>query len=686
MSDEHFQPVTEEIKVRHSVSDLDRKKFLSNSRISLDETTRSTSLFRNRSSLDFENRKRESANISLNITQPSSRIMQIFSPKRKVIHVRNMSRKSFERREEPQTPEFELQEKKSLDENSHTEEEEMEDLPELEEPEELSTTIGLNNKEDSFRTLSKNYRERFRLDPRFYFFLHLCWIIFVGIFGGTLVYLFELSNSRITFVDSIFTTFSAVTVTGLFVINFPVFLFSSKVVCLCCIILGTITLTNIPLMTFRCYEAWNRMCFLRRLHPEVVEAYKERVDNSPPPTDIEYLAYKNSIILLILVQATFQILSIFALGFWLTTYYAPEHLNDNDPLWISIFLTYSSWANAGFTLFPDNLTRFKLDLIINVIIYVMALCGNTLFPFIYRMVIEFAARIPSGNQVVYKFILDHHHRMTIHCFPSTQTKVYVIINFSLQLLGLFTFLIMEYGKDVLEGDVISKLTIALFHAGSTRTSGFNTIDLSKLSIVTLSIYILMMRIKPQMLCALNEREDEIHKIAHDDYRLEKIRRAAQEFEEQESRGYEIKPKNFDRGDSFIESTIESFKELTNRNFIKAFGESWLDALNTFISESISHLSEPNIWLGIVMILIAGFERIQLMEDNTNFTFFKIFFEVSSAFGNVGLSIGYPGISSSFSSVFSDASKILIIFVMIMGRHRGLFGAMEDQNVDFVIDM
>ena len=92
-------------------------------------------------------------------------------------------------------------------------------------------------------------------------------------------------------------------------------------------------------MIFRCYEARNRMIYLRKLHPEIVESYKERIDNSPPPTDIEYLAYKHSIILLILVQGTFQILSIFSFGFWLSTYYSPEHLSENDPLFISIFLT-----------------------------------------------------------------------------------------------------------------------------------------------------------------------------------------------------------------------------------------------------------------------------------------------------------------------------------------------------------
>jgi hypothetical protein len=336
-------------------------------------------------------------------------------------------------------------------------------------------------------------------------------------------------------------------------------------------------------------------------------------------------------------------------------------------------------------LFPDNLERFKLDLVVNLVIYVMAQYGNTLFPFIYRMVIEFASRIPSGNESVYKFILDHHHRMTIHCFPSTQTKVYVIISMALQGLGLFTFLIMEYGKEVVQGDVFSKFMVALFHAGSTRTSGFNTINIAKLSTVTLSIYILMMRIKPQMLCALNEREDEFHKIAADDYRLQKVNEAANEFEEENI--YEIKNNvSLNRGDSFVDSTVENFKELTSKKFIQTFGESWLNALSTFVTESISHLTEPNVWLGIIIILIAGFERNQLIVNNMDFTYFKIFFEVASAFGNVGLSLGYPELSVSFSAMFSVPSKLLIIGVMIMGRHRGFFGAMEDQNVDFIIDM
>lgn len=40
-------------------------------------------------------------------------------------------------------------------------------------------------------------------------------------------------------------------------------------------------------------------------------------------------------------------------------------------------------------------------------------------------------------------------------------------------------------------------------------------------------------------------------------------------------------------------------------------------------------------------------------------------------GNVGLSLGYPTVATSFSSQFSIFSKLVICAMMIRGRHRGL---------------
>ena len=50
---------------------------------------------------------------------------------------------------------------------------------------------------------------------------------------------------------------------------------------------------------------------------------------------------------------------------------------------------------------------------------------------------------------------------------------------------------------------------------------------------------------------------------------------------------------------------------------------------------------------------------------------QIIFEISSAYGTVGLSLGYPNSVLSFSAQFSVAAKVIMCFVMLLGRHRGL---------------
>lgn len=77
-----------------------------------------------------------------------------------------------------------------------------------------------------------------------------------------------------------------------------------------------------------------------------------------------------------------------------------------------------------------------------------------------------------------------------------------------------------------------------------------------------------------------------------------------------------------------------------------------------------------IFLGLFIIAIAEGNRLA----NTNecsFTLFSVLFEIVSAYGTVGLSLGYPGIDASFSAEFSVISKLVVIAMQIRGRHRGL---------------
>ena len=82
-----------------------------------------------------------------------------------------------------------------------------------------------------------------------------------------------------------------------------------------------------------------------------------------------------------------------------------------------------------------------------------------------------------------------------------------------------------------------------------------------------------------------------------------------------------------------------------------------------------------IFLGLFIIAIAEGPRLQNPTD-TAFTLFSCLFEIVSAYGTVGLSLGYPNINASFSTEFTVVSKLVVIAMMVRGRHRGLPYALD----------
>lgn len=85
------------------------------------------------------------------------------------------------------------------------------------------------------------------------------------------------------------------------------------------------------------------------------------------------------------------------------------------------------------------------------------------------------------------------------------------------------------------------------------------------------------------------------------------------------------------------------------------------------------------WLFIFIFLICSFESSSMTPSNPTITVFRVIFEVISAFGGCGLSMGFSFSTSSLATVLSTPSKIILIFTMCMGRHRGLLDSMKDQE-------
>ncbi|GKT34326.1 Cation transporter like protein [Aduncisulcus paluster] len=69
-----------------------------------------------------------------------------------------------------------------------------------------------------------------------------------------------------------------------------------------------------------------------------------------------------------------------------------------------------------------------------------------------------------------------------------------------------------------------------------------------------------------------------------------------------------------------------------------------------------------------------------MRFDLYFTPFMVIFELASAYGNVGLSLGHPN-AISLSAYMNHWSRVFIMLVMLLGRHRGL-----PQNIDSVVSI
>jgi hypothetical protein len=80
----------------------------------------------------------------------------------------------------------------------------------------------------------------------------------------------------------------------------------------------------------------------------------------------------------------------------------------------------------------------------------------------------------------------------------------------------------------------------------------------------------------------------------------------------------------------------------------------------------------DIWFQMfAWFIICIVERGKIVDGQQGFTIFAILFEVTSAYGTVGLSTGVPYDSYSLSGAFQSLSKVIMLAVMLRGRHRGL---------------
>lgn len=98
---------------------------------------------------------------------------------------------------------------------------------------------------------------------------------------------------------------------------------------------------------------------------------------------------------------------------------------------------------------------------------------------------------------------------------------------------------------------------------------------------------------------------------------------------------------------------------------------------SFIGQQIrGQLAHDMWWLILPVIVIMIIETDHFLEQPLVYSVFNVLFEVVSAYGCVGLSMGLPGKSYSMAGGMHRGSKFVLCLVILRGRHRGLPVALD----------
>ncbi|KAK4246928.1 cation transport protein-domain-containing protein [Corynascus novoguineensis] len=90
----------------------------------------------------------------------------------------------------------------------------------------------------------------------------------------------------------------------------------------------------------------------------------------------------------------------------------------------------------------------------------------------------------------------------------------------------------------------------------------------------------------------------------------------------------------------------------------------------------SQLSHDVWWVALAFFLVTVIETAHTLEDPAAYSLFNILFEIVSAYANNGVSVGLPRVSHAFSGGWRPGSKLVLILVMLRGRHRDLPVALD----------
>lgn len=272
-----------------------------------------------------------------------------------------------------------------------------------------------------------------------------------------------------------------------------------------------------------------------------------------------------------------------------------------EAAWLAIFHSVSAFCNAGFGLWSNSLVDYAGSPLVNLIVMGLIVAGGLGFVVLVELR-RWISSVSRSHGVV--------ERISLH------SKVVMTASGFAVIAGAVLILILESGNVLANRPWGERLLIAAFQSVTSRTAGFNTVDIAALSNPTLLILIALMFVGggPGSMAGGIKLTSATAVLALVNHRL--------------------------RGHREVHL------------FGRALGEMTLQ--RAVVVAILAALS--------ILIVICAIEMTRRGPSPAleRGDFFAVAFEAVSAFGTVGLSMGVTG-------TLDAVGKVLIIMLMFVGR-------------------
>jgi potassium uptake TrkH family protein len=269
------------------------------------------------------------------------------------------------------------------------------------------------------------------------------------------------NNQGLSFINALFMSASAVCVTGLAVVDPATqFTFFGQIVLLILIQIG-----GIGVITFA--------TFLAMYISEQLGVSERHVLQEVVGLD-DVRAVSKTLKRIVVVTFSFEFIG--ALSYYFS--WSEEIPDESTRLFFSVFHSISAFCNAGFSLFSNSLadTFNATSWDINLTTMTLIVFGGLGFTSITELLLKF------------KTIDGRSWRL------SAYSKIVLRMTVFLIGIGFISILIMEWNNTLIDYSWIDKVQFALFQSVTTRTAGFNTLDISSLSVAATLFMMTLMSI------------------------------------------------------------------------------------------------------------------------------------------------------------------------------------------------